>query len=65
MEITVNGKPVRLDDGMPLEAFLAERGLAGGSVVERNGEIIARDKRRLVTLRDGDVLEVVRLVGGG
>ncbi|HBE73327.1 MAG TPA: thiamine biosynthesis protein ThiS [candidate division Zixibacteria bacterium] len=65
MEITVNGKSLALESEMPLDRFLADRGLPEASVVERNGEIIQRDRRHLVTLREGDVLEIVRLVGGG
>lgn len=34
-------------------------------VVELNGEIVPRDLRESCTLKDGDVLEVVTLVGGG
>lgn len=65
MEITVNGKPIMLEAEVPLDRFLADRGLPEASVVERNGEIIQRDRRHLVTLREGDALEIVRLVGGG
>lgn len=65
MEITVNGKSQTLESEVTLDRYLAQRGLPEGSVVERNGEIIQKDRRRLVTLRDGDVLEIVRLVGGG
>lgn len=65
MEITVNGKPIMLEAEIPLDRFLADLGLPEASVVERNGEIIQRDRRHLVTLREGDALEIVKLVGGG
>ncbi len=64
MEITVNGRKMRLEEAAALDRFLDERGLSQ-AVVERNGEIIQKDRRHLVVLRDGDVLEIVRLVGGG
>lgn len=64
MEITVNGRRIRLEEATPLDRFLDGQGLSQG-VVERNGEIIQKDRRHLVVLRDGDVLEIVKLVGGG
>jgi Sulfur transfer protein involved in thiamine biosynthesis len=33
--------------------------------VEHNGTIIERDAYAATTLRDGDVVEIVRMVGGG
>jgi thiamine biosynthesis protein ThiS len=36
-----------------------------GSAVELNGEVIRRADHPTTALRDGDRLEVVRLVGGG
>lgn len=65
MEITINGKPQTLETEVSLDKYLADRGLPEASVVERNGQIIPKDRRHLVVLRDGDVLEVVKLVGGG
>jgi thiamine biosynthesis protein ThiS len=64
MEITVNGRKMRLEEAAALDRFLEAQGLSQ-AVVERNGEIIQKDRRHLVVLRDGDVLEIVRLVGGG
>ena len=36
-----------------------------GSAVELNGQVVRRADHESTPLRDGDVLEVVRLVGGG
>ena len=36
-----------------------------GAAVELNGEVIRRAEHSATTLKDGDRLEVVRLVGGG
>jgi thiamine biosynthesis protein ThiS len=65
MEILVNGKSFTLEAELTLDRFLSWQGWPPSSVVERNGEIIQQDRRHLITLRDGDVLEIVRLVGGG
>lgn len=64
MEIKVNGRIMRLEEATALDRFLEGQGLSQ-AVVERNGEIIQKDRRHLVVLRDGDVLEIVKLVGGG
>ena len=36
-----------------------------GSAIELNGEVIRRAEHAATPLREGDRLEVVRLVGGG
>ena len=38
---------------------------AFGSAIELNGEVIRRADHATTPLKDGDRLEVVRLVGGG
>ena len=46
--------------------LLAEKHLAPERVVvELNGSIVKRPQWREVRLQDGDVLEIVRFVGGG
>ncbi len=37
----------------------------GGIAVEKNGQLVKRDKFDTEELRDGDLLELVRFVGGG
>ena len=63
---TVNGKTLELPREMTVAQFLAERGLAGRRLaVARNGDIVETAEYDASTIKDGDVLEVVRLVGGG
>jgi thiamine biosynthesis protein ThiS len=38
---------------------------AFGSAIELNGQVVRKPDHAATTLRDGDRLEVVRLVGGG
>jgi sulfur carrier protein len=46
--------------------LLTELGLhPQGTIVERNREIVDREAYRETNLSEGDVLELVRLVGGG
>ena len=66
MEVRINGKPVELDAPTPLLDYLARLGVDPRSVaVEHNGEILERDGYRRAVLYGGDVVEIVRMVGGG
>ena len=66
ISLQVNGKRIELDAPTLLTAYLELLGVTPRAVaVEHNGMIIERDAYSTTTLRDGDVLEVVRMVGGG
>lgn len=66
MEVRINGKPVELDAPMRLLDYLAQLGVDPRSVaVEHNGEILERDAYDRAILEAGDVVEIVRMVGGG
>lgn len=63
---TVNGKVVELPRVMTVAQFLALRGLAGRRLaVAHNGEVVTTELYDATTINNGDVLEVVRPVGGG
>lgn len=62
----INGKTVSLEQEQTLAVFLAANKYDSKTVaVERNGAIVPRGEYGSVTLADGDVLEIVRFVGGG
>jgi thiazole synthase len=64
--VTVNGDRREIEGGQSVVAFLESLGLHPGLVVvERNREILDRDRYGQVTVEDGDVLELVHFVGGG
>lgn len=64
--LTVNGKRRELEGETDLVGFLSALEVdARGVAVARNGEVVPRDRYAEVRLRDGDVLEIVRMVGGG
>ncbi|OGP74130.1 MAG: thiamine biosynthesis protein ThiS [Deltaproteobacteria bacterium RBG_13_58_19] len=65
MQLTVNGEPRQVAQANLL-ALLAELGLNPlATVVERNGVIVDRAAYQETLLAEGDVLEIVRIVGGG
>jgi sulfur carrier protein len=64
--LRVNGKEVELDGPTRLVAYLEQLGVSPRAVaVEHNGNIIDRDDYAATLLADGDVVEIVRMVGGG
>jgi sulfur carrier protein len=66
MQITINGNPQEIAPGTSLLDLLASRGLEPATVVvELNRSIVERGTYAQSELRDGDVLEVLRFVGGG
>lgn len=66
INLMVNGKPRALENSVNLAAYVASFGFNLQHIaVGYNGEVLRRERFAEVTLRDGDVLEIVRPVGGG
>ena len=66
ISLKINGKLVELEGPTQLLAYLDTLGVSPRAVaVERNGAIVDRDSYAITTLGDGDVVEIVRMVGGG
>ena len=64
--LQINGKRVDLEEATRLLDYLEQVGVDPRAVaVEHNGEIIERDRYAEVTLGADDVVEIVRMVGGG
>ncbi|MBN1578878.1 MAG: sulfur carrier protein ThiS [Chitinispirillaceae bacterium] len=65
--IILNGKPVSPDArATTVGALIAAQGIDPSHVVvEVNREIVRRDDFDRCPVRDGDVIEVLRFVGGG
>jgi len=65
MQILVNGGTVTIAAGASVRALVLQLGLEGPVAVEVNRDIVPRATHETHTLRDGDVVEIVRFVGGG
>ncbi len=64
--LQVNGKRVELDGPTLLIDYLTRLGADPRAVaVEHNGEIVERASYATLVLREGDRVEIVRMVGGG
>lgn len=63
--VKINGTAADLA-GQTVAQYLAQAGWdAVRLAVERNGDIVPRARYGETVLEDGDVLEIVRFVGGG
>ncbi|MFH1140347.1 MAG: sulfur carrier protein ThiS [Chloroflexota bacterium] len=66
INLTVNGKPTELQHPVPLLQFLQDRGVNTQFIaVAYNGTVLRKEEFGTVTLSQGDVVEIVRPVGGG
>lgn len=66
MEVRLNGETLEIPDGLSVRELLEHLELEPSLVVvERNREILARDRYDDVPVEAGDTLELVHFVGGG
>jgi sulfur carrier protein len=66
MKLRVNGDERDVDEGMTLADLIGDMGLGEAvCAAELNQRVVPRAVRAETLLADGDVVEVVTLVGGG
>ena len=66
IQIVVNGDARETSDGINVVALLQELGLNSGRVaIERNRQILSREKWADTLVQAGDQYEIVQFVGGG
>ena len=66
MEIRLNGKTREVTEGISIRRLLEELGLHPMRVaVQRNEDIIKRDRYEAVILQPGDTVEVLTIMAGG
>jgi sulfur carrier protein len=66
MEVTINGEGRELPGEMTVTALLEHFGVnAARTVVELNREVVPREQYGATAVAEGDVLELVEIVGGG
>ena len=66
VSITLNGKPRQIDRALNVPALLSTLDVNPKQVaVAINGEVVPRGEWPDVTIVDGDIVEIVRAVGGG
>lgn len=66
MKIKLNGEDYNVKEAGSIAGLLSELNLAGQRVaVMVNGEIVKKDQRQAVEVKEGDTVEVISMVGGG
>ena len=66
IRVQVNGKDRALDSPTGLVAFLHANGLQRRMIaVGYNGEVVHKEMWPTVVLNEGDVIDIVQMVGGG
>lgn len=66
ISISVNGESVQISRNSTVMALLEHRQIEKKLVaVARNGEFVTRSTYHMVTLKQGDALDIVSPVGGG
>ena len=66
MNITVNGKPMEVPDGLSVDGLLEHlRVIRQYTAVALNREVASKSTYASTFLSDGDRVEIVRPMGGG
>lgn len=66
MKITVNGDPHECGEGLTVAGLLREKSFSFPlRVILVNQQVVKREQVPTTVLRDGDVVEVIHLIGGG
>ncbi|MBI5375810.1 MAG: sulfur carrier protein ThiS [Candidatus Schekmanbacteria bacterium] len=66
MQLKINGELKEFSGELTVYALLESLGIAGKQVaVELNREVIKKEDYMSVSLKDGDIVEIIHFVGGG
>ncbi|MDW8096108.1 MAG: sulfur carrier protein ThiS [Aquificaceae bacterium] len=68
MRLIVNGKELDTEDGISIKELLDKMGISVrpfGFAVSVNEEIVSKNKYEEYRLKEGDRVEIVKIVGGG
>jgi thiamine biosynthesis protein ThiS len=64
--VTVNGRPREFESEMPLVELIRRLEIAFPRIaVAHNGAVLRKEEHEATVIRDGDTVEIVRMVGGG
>jgi thiamine biosynthesis protein ThiS len=66
MKIVLNSKETEIAGGTSVQGLMASMKVKlEAAAVEMNGEIVTRDRHADTVLRDGDRIEIIKIIGGG
>ena len=65
MKIVLNGKETEVEEAKVLSSLMEDMKLGGPVAAMVNDEVIHREKLGSVRLKEGDRVELFRMMGGG
>ncbi len=66
IQVTVNGNKIQIEENSTIADFIQERQVSGKMfAIEKNLEIINKDKYSEEIIKNGDIIEIVGFFGGG
>ena len=66
MNVKINGEDHTFNDNITLENIIKELNITINSIVaEVNGQVITKEKFSNTVIKDTDVIELIKFVGGG
>ena len=66
ISVTVNGRPRELESEMSLPELIRHLEITFPRIaVAHNGAVLRKEEHDSTIVRDGDAVEIVRMVGGG
>ena len=66
IRVTINGRPREFEHDLALPDVIASLQIVHPRIaVAHNGTVLRQDEHAATVVRDGDTLEIVRMVGGG
>ncbi|HIZ88331.1 MAG: sulfur carrier protein ThiS [Candidatus Mucispirillum faecigallinarum] len=66
MNVKINGENHTFNDNITLENIIKELNITINSIVaEVNGQVITKEKFSNTVIKDNDVIELIKFVGGG
>ncbi len=65
MKITINGKERDIADGTTARQLLLQLNLKGPLALELNRKLCPKSQHARTIIENGDILEIVTIVGGG
>ena len=66
IHVIVNGRSQEFETEMPLPDLIARLEITHPRIaVAHNGDVLRREEHPATIIRDGDTVEIVRMVGGG
>lgn len=66
MNVKINGENHTFNDDITLENIINELNITINSIVaEVNGQVITKEKFSNTVIKDNDIIELIKFVGGG